>query len=191
MSRARTRAAVLALALSACGARTAPQPPVANQAAWQSTLSQAQRAERARQHAQAQQLYETAERQADSAAARAEVARQFADTLLSWERFSDAEAQLQRVVANTPMAVAAWHDLGMVRFRLGLPAGAEVAFRRAVALAPADPRPRIALAAMLWAQHRAADALREYQALQALRLPDAVAAKVAWAIQQLTAAQAR
>lgn len=184
-------AALLAVALCGCGPRATPHAPLARQAAWQTTLAQARVAERARQHLQARQLYQTAERQADSAQARAEVALQFAETLLSWEQFADAEAQLQRVVANAPNVVAAWHDLGMVRFRLGLPAGAEVAFRRAITLAPTESRPRIALAAMLWTQHRAADALREYQGLQALPLPDAVATKVAWAIKQLTAAESR
>lgn len=155
---------------------------------WQQQLALAQQAERKRAHFEARAHYQAAYQAAPTAQAHAQVARQFADTLLSWGEFTEAQTQLELVVTHQPSQAAGWHDLGMVRFRLGLPAGAEVALRRAVALMPREPRPRIALAALLWANHRGADALREYQALRQLALPAAVRSKVDWAITQLSKA---
>jgi Flp pilus assembly protein TadD len=146
----------------------------------------AQQAELKRQHFEARAHYEAAYQHANTAPAQATVARHFADTLLSWGEFADAQTQLELVVLHQPNQAAGWHDLGMVRHRLGLPAGAEVALRRAVTLAPTEPRPRIALAALFWANHRPADALREYQALRHLALPAAIRSKVDWAIAELS-----
>ena len=156
-------------------------------ATWQSDLALAQQAERKREHFQARTHYQAAYRHATTTQDQARVAQKFADTLLSWGEFAEAQAQLELVVKHLPSQAAGWHDLGMVRYRLGLPAGAEVAFRRAIALVPAEPRPRIALAALLWANLRRGDALREYQALQQLALPAPVRRKVDWAIAQLSA----
>lgn len=162
--------------------------PSAHSAAgtWQNELALAQQAELKRQHVEARAHYETAYQHANTAPAQATVARQFADTLLSWGEFAEAQTQLELVVLHQPNQAAGWHDLGMVRYRLGLPAGAEVALRRAVTLVPSEPRPRIALAALFWASRRPADALREYQALRQLSLPAAVRSKVDWAIAQLS-----
>ena len=153
---------------------------------WRHELALAQQAELQRAHVEARAYYQAAYQHAPNDHAHAQVARQFADTLLSWGEFTEAQTQLELVVTHQPSQAAGWHDLGMVRFRLGLPAGAEVALRRAVALVPGEPRPRIALAALLWANHRGADALREYQALRHLALPIAVRNKVDWAITQLS-----
>ncbi len=166
---------------------TAHQPTTSRSATtWQKQLVLAQQAELKRQHFEARAHYEEAHQLASTAQAQATVARQFADTLLSWGEFTDAQTQLELVVLHQPNQAAGWHDLGMVRYRLGLPAGAEVALRRAVTLAPSEPRPRIALAALFWATHRPADALREYHALRQLALPAAVRSKVDWAIAQLS-----
>ena len=166
---------------------TVKNPSAPNPAGtWQNELALAQQAELKRQHFEARAHYEAAYQHANTAPAQAIVARQFADTLLSWGEFADAQTQLELVVLHQPNQAAGWHDLGMVRHRLGLPAGAEVALRRAVALAPTEPRPRIALAALFWANHRPADALREYQALRHLALPAAIRSKVDWAIAELS-----
>ncbi len=166
---------------------TGPQPTTrVAVTTWQQELALAQQAERERRHFDARAHYQAAYRNATTAQAHADVARQFADTLLSWGEFADAQTQLELVVSHQPNQAAAWHDLGMVRHRLGLPAGAEVALRRAIGVAPAEPRPRIALAALLWSNHRLVDALREYQALRQLALPAAVRNKVDWAIAQLS-----
>jgi uncharacterized protein YjiS (DUF1127 family) len=60
-----------------------------------------------------------------------------------------------------------------------------------VALAPGDPRPRIALAALLVRGRRWPDALREYRALQRMDLPDRLRDAVARAIALVEAEAAR
>src|SRR5262249_51953965 len=94
------------------------------------------------------------------------------------------------VVGEDPAAARAWHDLGILRHQLGDDAGARTALERAVTLAPDDPRPRIALAALLWQSGDLDGARAQYQALLGLDLPDNVRAKVEWAISTLARATA-
>ncbi len=79
--------------------------------------------------------------------------------------------------------MSAWHDLGVVRARLGDTAGAERALARAISLDPAEPRPRVALAAMMVNQHRWDDALAQYRALEKMALPERMREAVARAIE--------
>lgn len=105
-------------------------------------------------------------------------------------RAPGASATTRReLAALRPRDAAAWHDLGVVRANLGDRAGAAEALTRAKTAAPDDPRPRLALAALRWADGDRAGARLEYQALLALDLGDRVRAKVEWAIGELRDAE--
>lgn len=178
---------VLSLVLAGCGARSASPPPVAPQI--RAEVELAERAELARDHAAARRHYEAAVRRAVAAGEQESVRfarREFTDTLISWGELAEAGAQLEQLVALVPDDAAAWHDLGMVRHGSGDDRGALAAMGRAKALLPDDPRPRIALAALLWKRGARGEARAEYQALLGLELPDRVRDKVRWALEQLS-----
>ena len=130
-------------------------------------------------------------REAPDRTSAAAALRELASALLFWGELAGAGEALERLVALVPDEVSAWHDLGIVRARRGDPAGAERALRRAAGLAPADPRPRIALAALLVAGRRWDEALVEYRALQRLRLPERMRRAVTRAIELVEAERAR
>ena len=159
---------LLALSLLACAGPTRPAVAPATRA----LIEQAEQRERARRYDQARALYREAEASAPDPASRTWAARRFAHALLFWGEEAEAETELAALVARDPTDVASWHDLGIVRHRRGDRAGAERALRRAVALAPREPRPRIALAALLVVDRRWRDALAEYRALLDLDLPE-------------------
>jgi tetratricopeptide (TPR) repeat protein len=121
----------------------------------------------------------------DPASARHAV-RERADARLFLGDVEGGAADLARLTDLAPRDAPAWHDLGIVRANLGDRAGATVALTRARSLAPDDARPRLALAALLWAGGDRPAALAEYRALLDLDLPDPVRAKVAWAIATLS-----
>ena len=111
--------------------------------------------------------------------------RELADMLLLFDERKEAAAELEQVVTLRPRDAASWHDLGIVRHALGDIDGAATALNRARTLAPDDPRPRIALAALLWQRGDRDGAAREYRALLDLELPPRVRDKVEWAIREL------
>jgi tetratricopeptide (TPR) repeat protein len=148
-------------------------------------IERAEAAERARRYDRAEALYRRAKDQAPDAPSRAVATRALARALIFWGEYRRGAAELEHAAALDPGDAGTWHDLGMVRHHQGDVAGAELALGRAVALAPADARPRIALAALLWKHGRYADALRQYRALQALELPETLRAKVDWAVRSL------
>ena len=102
---------------------------------------------------------------------------------------ADAEAALTRAVSSAPDDVSAWHDLGVVRARLGDAGGAERALARAIALDPAEPRPRVALAALMVNQRRWDDALVQYRALEKMELPARMRSAVSRAIALIEASR--
>ncbi len=165
--------------LLACGGARPPHPRS------QTLLLQAESAERRRDYATARALYQRAKEAASTSLDRARVGRQFALTLVFWGEYRAAQRELAAVVRLRPDDAPSWHDLGIVRHRLGDEAGAEQALRRAVTLRPGEPRSRIALAALLARARRWPAALVEYRALLRLRLPARVRAKVAWAIRAI------
>jgi Flp pilus assembly protein TadD len=173
---------VLALA-AACGGT--PRPATVSPAT-REAVAAADDAERAREHDRARALYETALRDARDPPSQAFAARAYADVLLLWGEGEAAVVQLETVTTATPDDPSAWHDLGIVRHTLGDVPGARTALERAAALAPDDPRPHIALAALLWKSGRRAEALAEYRVLLTLELPARVRDKVEWAIAELS-----
>lgn len=185
-------AAALALVAGACGgAGDAPAAPREAAASTRATLARARAAERARRYDQARELYLRAAREAPDRASQAIAWRELGSALIFWGELDEAAQALGRVVAIDPRAVSAWHDLGIVRARLGDAGGAERAFRRAIALAPEEPRPRVALAALLVRQRRLDRALAEYRALERLDLPEATRRAVGRAIELLEAERRR
>lgn len=165
-----------------CGAGGAPQArePVVAPVTLQ-WIERARAAERGRRYDEARAAYERAIAEAPDDPSRGHGLRELGRALVFWGEYESGRDALERAVALSPGDAPAWHDLGIVRHHLEDPAGAETALARAVELAPADPRPRIALAALLWNQQRHAEALAHYDTLAALELPDALRDKVEWA----------
>ena len=175
---------LLALVLVGC-AHAAPVPPSTTT---QTEITLAETAEKARQHEVARAHYEAAIASAKDPASSAYARRAFAETLMSWGEYPAATLQLEGVVAVKPAAAGSWHDLGMLYHHAGNDAKAIAALETARSLLPADPRPRVALAALRWKRHDFAGAKAEYEALRALALPERLRVKVEWAIQELAKA---
>ncbi len=173
------------LAFGCGGARVAE--PAQPSPETQALLEQADQEQRARRYDRAEAIYQRARQQAPDPASRSAAARAHGRALIFWGQYPQAAAALDEATQLTPDDAGAWHDLGMVRHTLGDLVAAERAFRRSIAAAPRDPRPRIALAAQLWGQRRHRAALHEYEALRKLDLPDAIAEQVTWAITTLQA----
>ncbi len=176
-------AAALALAAAAgCGGRApAPSGPSAEVRA---EIERAEDAERARRHDVAREHYRRAVAGARDPTSAAFARREYAETLITWGEYPEAIAQLEGSLAARPSA-GAWHDLGLLRNQQGDVRGAVAALEQARALAPRDPRPRIALAALRWRSGDRAGAAAEYRALLDLPLPERVRAKVRWALGEL------
>jgi Flp pilus assembly protein TadD len=153
-------------------------------------IERAEDDERARRHDLARAEYEKAIASAPDRASEIYAREELASQLAFWGEIQGAVAQLETVVGEDASAARAWHDLGILRHQLGDDAGARTALERAVALAPDDPRPRIALAALLWQTGDLDGARAQYQALLGLDLPDNLRAKVEWAISTLSRATA-
>ena len=173
----------LAFALAGCGGRP-PPPPTGPTPTVRTEIEQAEAAERARQHDLAREHYQRAIAGARDPASAAFARREFAETLISWGEYPAAIAQLEGSIAARPSA-AAWHDLGLLRNNRGDVPGALAALEQARALAPRDPRPRVALAALRWRAGDRAGAATEYRALLELPLPERLRAKVQWALDEL------
>lgn len=101
-------------------------------------------------------------------------AHRFASALAFWGEIEAARDMLELAVARDPRRASAWHDLGIVREKLGDRAGAEAALERAMELAPDDPRPKVALAALLVKSRRCEGARALYRRLLASDPPEKV-----------------
>ncbi len=165
-------------ALAACRPGSAePAPPRVNEQT-RSLVDQAERHELARRHDRARAAYVRAIEQAPDATSRAYAGREYASTLISWGEYERAEDQLELVVALAPADPSAWHDLGLLRHRRGDGPGARQALEQSVTAAPRDPRPRIALAAVLVNQRHLSEAVAVYREVLDLELPDRTRAAV-------------
>jgi len=173
--------AALALATLGCAARTAPS------ASTQAHLRDAEAALAVKDYDAARAAYDRAVDTAPDATSARLAVRERADARLFLGDLDGAAGDLARLTELAPRDPAAWHDLGIVRANQGDRAGARDALYQAKTLAPDDARPRLALAALLWASGDRAAADREYQALLELDLPEPVRAKVVWAIATLAA----
>jgi Tfp pilus assembly protein PilF len=168
------------------GCASAPPKPVGPSDVVRADVDQAESSERIRRHDLARTAYERAVADAHDPASIRFARREYAETLETWGEVAEAIAQLEGAVAARPDDAASWHDLGILRSQQGDAAGAAVALEHAKQLAPSDPRPRTALAALHWRDHDYAAALAEYRAMLALDLPAKLRAKVEWAIGELS-----
>lgn len=166
--------------LAACA-----HPATGPSAGTRSAIDRAEAAELKRDHAAARAAYEDAVAHAPDPPSEIFARREYASSLESWGEIPGAIVQLEAIVRLDPRHAPSWHDLGILRHAQGDDAGALHALRTARDLAPTDPRPRIALAALLWSTGDRAGAAAEYRALLGLELPDRVRAKVEWALTQL------
>lgn len=170
----------IALVVAGCGGG-APRPSTSTRDA----IAHAEELEGARRHDEARAAYEQAIADAPDRASEIYARLELAAQLSFWRELEAAVAQLEAVVELDDRSARAWHDLGVLRNAIGDDAGARVALARAVELVPRDPRPRIALAALLWDHGDLAGARAQYVALLDLELPDAVRDKVEWALTQI------
>jgi Flp pilus assembly protein TadD len=135
-------------------------------------VQRAEEREQARKYDEARALYEAAKRDAPDNRSRAYAARELASALIFWGEYEAAETELVEVVELDPLDASAWHDLGVLRARRGDTRRAESALLRAIETAPRDPRPRIALAALMVNDRRFDDALSQYERILDLDLPE-------------------
>jgi tetratricopeptide (TPR) repeat protein len=182
--RPRAGIAIVLAAVVACGlaAHAAPPRPAATT---QRAVADAEAALRRRDYDAARAGYQRAIAAAPDRPSEAFARRELADMHLLFDERREAATELERVVVLRPRDAASWHDLGIVRHVLGDIDGARTALERARTLAPADPRPRVALAALLWQRGDREAAAREYRALLDLELPPRLREKVEWAIREL------
>lgn len=174
--------AVLWLA-AACarGAPAAPGPALAVRG----EVTEAETAEKARRHDLARAHYQRAIDAARDPDSIAFARHEYAETLVTWGEAPEARAQLEIAAAAKPTDASVWHDLGILRHDAGDDRGAIQALAYAEQLAPGDPRPRTALAALYWKRGDKANAAREYRGMLELDLPERLRAKVEWALAEL------
>lgn len=154
--------------LTGCGGRqAASEAPRKTRA----LIAEAERYERARRYDLARARYQEAVDSAPTPESGGFAAHRFASALAFWGELEAARTMLETAVARDPERPSAWHDLGVIRAQLGDPGGAETALRRAVDLARGDPRPRVALAALLVKTGRYREAEAEYRRLLDFDLP--------------------
>ncbi len=170
----------------ACGAPQSVGPSAATVA----SIERAEAAQAARQYQRARAYYQQAEEHAPDGRSRAFAAAEHGRALAFWGEHAAAATALERAAAADPTDASVWHDLGIIRHQRGDVDGAIRALHRAIALAPKEPRPRIALAALLWRHQHLRAALAQYRALRHLPLPERLRVSVDWAIARLTGPQA-
>jgi Flp pilus assembly protein TadD len=177
------KALVVLAGLAAC-VHSSP-PPAAPSPTVRADVGRAEDAEMKRRHDVARAEYERAIADAHDPHSQAFARREFAETLTTWGELAEAATQLDAAVAAEPNDAPSWHDLGLVRHKLGNDLAAVTALSRAKELAPRDPRPRIALAALYLCQNNIANATAEYRGLLELELPDRLREKVRYMLDQL------
>lgn len=171
--------------VAACGHPRRPEPSEATRR----QVAAAEALLRHRDYDGARAGYARAIADAPDAASEAFARRELADMLILVEELAPASHELERVTVLRPDDPRAWHDLGIVRHSLGDNEGAATALGKAKDLAPGDPRPRIALAALFWELGAKDAALREYKELLDLDLPPRLREKVEWAVKELSGAR--
>jgi tetratricopeptide (TPR) repeat protein len=173
--------------LVACGGRQQPREPSTSV---RGEVELAEQAERKRQHDVARAHYDNAIALAHDPASTAFAHRELAETLASWGEFQEAAAHFETSVKLVDDA-SAWHNLGMLRHKLGNVPGAIAALEKARDLAPDNYQPRRSLAVIRWNAGDLAGARTEYQAMLELELPDKLREAVKTALQELSAKLAK
>ena len=133
-------------------------------------IRQAEGHERARRYDLARASYRDAAAAGTDDHSRAFAAHRFASALAFWGELEEARQELETSIRLDGSKPGAWHDLGVIAAKLGDFVNSEVALRKARGLAPADARPRIALAALLVRSRRFTEARSEYVALLDLEI---------------------
>ncbi len=179
-----------ALCIAACFAMAcgspAREPAVVKPATnVQSLLNAAQNAERKRDYNTARELYLQAIREAPDRQSAAIANREMASALVFWGEYESAEKRLLASLEQDGKQARVWHDLGLVQDHQDKSASALVSLHKAVALAPKEPRVRIAYAALLVKQSRFSDAIVQYEALLKLPIPVRIEAATHKALQML------
>jgi len=171
-----------AIAMAACARSAAPSAPAD---AVRAEIAAADTAEAARQHDVARQHYLRAIAIAQDPGSAGFARHEYAETLVTWGEAPEARTQLELAATARPGDASVWHDLGILRHNAGDDPAAIEALARAEQLAPSDPRPRKALAALYWSRGDKARATLQYRGMLALDLPPRVRAKVEWALAEL------
>ena len=171
-----------AIGLAACGHGAAPRDPAD---AVRAEIAAAETAEKARQHDVARRHYQRAIAAAEDPGSAGFARHEYAETLVTWGELPEARAQLELAATASPGDASVWHDLGILRHNAGDDPAAIQALARAEQLAPSDPRPRKALAALYWSRGDKARAAEQYRGMLGLDLPPRVRAKVEWALAEL------
>jgi Flp pilus assembly protein TadD len=178
------RAQLAVVWLAAACAQGAPQT-AGPALAVRTEINAAEAAEKARRHDLARTHYQRAIDAAHDPGSIAFARHEYAETLVTWGEAPEARTQLEIATAANPTDASIWHDLGILRHNAGDDRGAIQALARAEQLAPDDPRPRTALAALYWKRGDKTNAAREYRGMLALDLPERLRAKVEWALVEL------
>jgi len=159
-----------------------PKTPAAETAA---LIERAEGHERARRYDLARAAYSEAVEKAPDPRSGAHAAHRFGSALAFWGELEAGVSMLERAVSLDSKRASAWHDLGIVRANSGDLVAGEVALRKARELAAKDPRPRVALAALLVKTRRFTEAQSEYRALLELELPEKTRSAILRALELL------
>jgi Flp pilus assembly protein TadD len=178
-----TAVRTLVLILACACAGSAPQRPSTTV---RGEIDAAEQAERARRHDVARTHYQRAIAIARDRASIVFARREFAETLITWGEYPEATVQLRAITEVAPDDASAWHDLGLLLHNQGDHTRAVASLERARALAPRDPRPRIALAALRWKLGDLDGALVEYRELRELDIPAQMRTRIDEVIRRLT-----
>lgn len=176
---------IAASLLAACGSPAKTPTSAAPHARVQTLLAAAEDAEQRRDYNAARELYLQAIAEAPDARSAAIANREMASALLFWGEYEGAEARLQASLEHDKSQARVWHDLGLVQEHQGKASDALTSLERAVALAPKEPRARIAYAALLVKQGQFAKAIVEYKALLKLPIPERIEAAIHKALRML------
>jgi Flp pilus assembly protein TadD len=180
------------VALAACGcARAAAVSEPLPAEDTRERLELARQAEAERRYDLAATRYERARDEAPDPQSRAYASREYGRALARWGEDDRAREALEDAVKHAPELADAWHDLGILRHRAGYVEAAELALRRAARLLPDEPRPRVALAALLVNERRFGEARAVYVELLELDISERMREAIAEALALLDDEEAR
>tara|TARA_R110002096_G_scaffold44526_6_gene120153 strand:+ start:53305 stop:53775 length:471 start_codon:yes stop_codon:yes gene_type:complete len=148
-------------------------------------LKAAEDAEQRRDYNVARELYLQAIAEASDSRSAAIANREMASALLFWGEYEGAEARLRTSLKHDASQARVWHDLGLVQEHQGNAGEALISLERAVALAPNEPRARIAYAALLVKQSQFSEAILQYKALLKMPIPERIEVAIHKALRML------
>ncbi len=176
---------IAASLLAACGSSAKTPTSPAAHARVQTLLKAAEDAEQRRDYNVARELYLQAIAEASDSRSAAIANREMASALLFWGEYEGAEARLRTSLKHDASQARVWHDLGLVQEHQGNAGEALISLERAVALAPNEPRARIAYAALLVKQSQFSEAILQYKALLKMPIPERIEVAIHKALRML------